>query len=128
MNGLLTFLALVLAAATFVIAPADGPGAILVTILLAALVGAFISRLKTDKQYLWRLFVIALLIRVLVGTVIYAFHLQEFFGGDAITYDLLGNSLLKNWEGAQVTSYANTLQGYLEEGSSSGWGMLYAVA
>ena len=91
MNGLLLALGLVLLGAVLVVAPAEGGPAVLITVPLIAVVAVAISRLE-DRKFLLRVFIAGLLVRVALGTVIYVFHWQTFFGGDAITYDFLGDS------------------------------------
>ena len=125
MNGLLAFLALTLCGGILLIAPAGGGTAILIMLLLAALAGGLIFGLGTERKFLVRLFVGAVLVRVLIGTLIFVFHWQGFFGGDAFTYDFFGDALLRSWEGDKfyqmmVTQFTST--------AGSGWGMLYLVA
>src|SRR5262245_22223599 len=67
-----------------------------------------------------------MLTRVLVGTIIFAFNAQDFFGGDAITYDFFGYAQLKAWGGDR---YFDTLaHSFVGQGESAGWGMVYLVA
>jgi len=113
-------------AAVLVVAPADGGPATLVTLPLAAVVGFMVYRIKDDRKFLLRLFVAALLVRVLLGTLIYTFHLQEFFGGDALTYDFFGNALVNVWEGNK--NFQGAIDIFSAGGGGSGWGMLYMVA
>src|SRR5260370_12311190 len=101
MNGLLAALAVVLFAGILVIAPTTGLPAILCSLPLAALVIWATLRVETDRRFLVQLFVSALLVRMLLGTLIYAFKWQDFFGGDANTYDFYGNALLNSWNGDQ---------------------------
>src|SRR4051812_9280456 len=98
MNALLTLLALLLSTGILLVVPAEGGGALLVCAVCAGIVGLIISKIKTDTSLLLKLFVGGLLVRVLVGTLIYVFNLQEFFGGDANTYDFFGYALLKVWQ------------------------------
>src|SRR5947209_20550138 len=77
----------------------EGPAAGLVSVAVEAVAGMFVSRVKEDSQFIVRVFVAALLVRVLIGGLIYFFKLQEFFGGDAFTYDAAGSMLLKFWQG-----------------------------
>src|SRR6266849_6507622 len=109
-----------------VVAPADGGAATLITLPLVALAGFMIFRIKEDRKFLLRLFVAALLMRVLLGTLIYVFHLQEFFGGDAFTYDFFGDALLRTWAGDKY--YQGMVDLFTGGGRSSGWGMIYMVA
>ncbi len=126
MSGLLTVLALVLFVGILVAAPGDGGPATLVTLPLAAVAGFMIFGIKDDRKFLLRLFFAALLARVFVGTMIYVFHLQEFFGGDAFTYDFFGYALLRTWGGEKY--YQSLVDLFTGSGTSSGWGMIYMVA
>jgi hypothetical protein len=126
MNGLLLVVALVMLGAVLLMAPADGAGATLVALPVAALAGWLIYRAKIDQQFLIRLFVAGLLVRIFVGTMIFVFQQQTFFGGDAITYDFFGYALLRTWEGDKYYQYYVDL--FSGGGAASGWGMLYMVA
>lgn len=123
MNGILAFLALALCVLIIILVPALGSMALLVCIISALIAAASISRVKVERLFLLRMFVGALLARMLIGTMIYYFGLQEFFGGDAITYDDLGNSLLKVWQG---NLYLKT--SFEQWSVGGGWGMIYGVA
>lgn len=99
--------------------------AILLCAVLACVAGFFVSHVKEEKRYLLYLFVGGLLVRLLVGTVIYYFRLQEFFGGDALTYDFFAWCVLKVWQGDQY--YRASAELYTKSGTG-GWGMLYMIA
>jgi Dolichyl-phosphate-mannose-protein mannosyltransferase len=104
----------------------DTAKAILLCSVLAALAGYFASRQGANGTFLVKLFVGALLVRLLVGTVIFAFNGLAFFGGDAITYDYYGLAELKGWGGDRfAASIAATFVG---QGEGAGWGMIYFVA
>jgi hypothetical protein len=126
MNGLLLFIALVMLGAVMLVAPPDGGPAILVALPLALVAGWCIYKPKIDRRFLIRLFAAGLLARIFVGTMIYVFHQQTFFGGDALTFDTFGFALMKTWEGDH--SYQYLADKFLQGGASSGWGMLYEVA
>jgi hypothetical protein len=126
LNGLLTVLALAMFVGILVVAPTDGASATLLTLPLVALVAFMIFGIKEDRKFLLRLFFAALLARVFLGTLIYVFHLQEFFGGDAFTYDFFGYALLRGWDGDKY--YQALADLFTGGGRSSGWGMLYMVA
>jgi 4-amino-4-deoxy-L-arabinose transferase-like glycosyltransferase len=126
MNALLTLLALLLSATILFIAPAEGGPALIVCVVLATLAGVLISRAGSNGKYMLRLFIGGLLARVLIGAIIYVLNLQEFFGGDAFTYDFTGYSLLKVWQGDKYyQSIVNTVVG---DSGASAWGMMYMVA
>jgi len=107
------------------VAPAEGAPAALLTLPLMGAVILGISRLE-DRKFLIRLFVVAFLIRAVIGTVIYLFHWQDFFGGDALTYDYVGDCLVNLWQGK--TEYQRPIDLFYLGGASSGWGMAYMVA
>jgi hypothetical protein len=126
MNALLMALALVILGMVFTLTPGNGGPGIMLMLPLVALVSFMIYRLDIDRKFLLRVFLSGVLVRVFVGTLIYAFHLQEFFGGDALTFDFFGNALLMVWEGQ--TQYIRAVEMFSSNGAGSGWGMLYLVA
>lgn len=126
MNALLMAVALAILGIVFVLTPNDGGAGIVLMLPLVALVSLMIYRQDTDRKFLLRVFLSGVLVRVFVGTLIYAFHWQEFFGGDALTFDFFGNALLKVWEGQ--TQYIRAVEMFSSNGAGSGWGMLYMVA
>jgi hypothetical protein len=121
MSALLTVMALATCLCIAIFVPTDGAPAVLVCVAVAAVAGAAIRRIDIDRTFLFYLFISGLIIRMLVGTLIFSFQLQEFFGGDAMAYDQLGTWLLKSWQGDPF--YKNPLEGY----ESVGWGMAYLV-
>jgi 4-amino-4-deoxy-L-arabinose transferase-like glycosyltransferase len=125
LNALLLAISLALLVTILVLAPSDGGPAILICLplLAAALYG--IHQLE-DRRFLSRLFIGAFLVRVVIGTAIYVFHGQTYFGGDAVTYDFLGDSLTHVWQGQP--QYQRVIDVFYGGGSSSGWGMMYMVA
>jgi len=100
--------------------------AVLVGVIPVLLCLWVILRDKTDRLFLFRLFVAALLLRWVVAFAIHDTNQQAFFGGDALTYDAFGNALKQSWLGL-VDSHAPWLTRYTRFGSS-GWGMFYYVA
>lgn len=125
MTGLLAVLGLVLCGSILLVAPASGGTAILILLPLSALPGGMIFRLGAERRFLLRLFTGAVLVRVFIGTLIFVFQWQGFFGGDAYTYDFFGDAMRRAWEGDKyyqmmVTQFTST--------AGSGWGMLYLVA
>ena len=122
MNGLLGATALALSFTIIYLIPGGG-AAVLLCAALAALALLLINRMGTDHNFLAQLFAAALLLRVLLGTCIFLFQLQGFFGSDAITYDYLGNSLLQVWRGElryEMISNTMAVQNF--------YGMPYLVA
>ena len=141
MNGLLTLAALLICALIVFAVPAfavpypaeypvltsvDMGKALLLCITLGA-IGAFFSFRQGDQgTFLLRIFVGALLVRMVLAATIYMFRLQDFFGGDAYTYDVVGNWQLGAWGGD--TFSAMMVKRFVGGGEGSGWGMVYMVA
>jgi hypothetical protein len=106
-------------------APAQAPSALVVCAAVALPTVIVLARKGTDRTFLLRLFVTGLLIRLLVGAVINVGHFENFFGGDAITYDSFGLSLRAAWHGDAYQAAA--YQSFVGSGAGA-WGMLYLVA
>ncbi|MDQ2855101.1 MAG: glycosyltransferase family 39 protein [Acidobacteriota bacterium] len=100
--------------------------AVLFCTALSGVAGWLIYRSGEDGAFLLKLFLFAVLLRVLIGTLIFIFNGQTFFGGDAITYDFYGSRQLEAWYGSRYSqSLVNIFVG---KGEGSGWGMVYLVA
>jgi hypothetical protein len=141
MNALLTLLYLVLCVGIVVFVPTlvlphvnqygvftgfDAAKAVLSCTALAAIAGFYCYKRETNGQFLLRLFVAGLLVRMIVAVAIFTFRGQVFFGGDAITYDFFGNAQLLGWGGDKYfQAIANQ---FVRSGEGSGWGMVYLVA
>ncbi len=104
----------------------DSAKAVLLCGVLASFAGWVFYRQRDNGLFLLQIFVGALLIRVLLGTIIFMFNGREFFGGDAIHYDYFGFAQLGAWQGDR---YFNALMGiYISGGLAGAWGMVYMVA
>jgi hypothetical protein len=141
MNSILATLGLLLAVGIIVLVPTlvspyesvygpvsavDCTKAVLFCGTLAGVAGLLIRRSGPHGLFLLNLFLFALLIRIVIGTLIFVFNLQGFFGGDAMTYDFVGSCQLNAWGGDK---YAQSLVDlFIKKGEGSGWGMGYLVA
>jgi hypothetical protein len=140
MNGALTFIALVLCGLIVFAVPQfvapfsaeygtvtmfDTSKAILLCSILAVAAGWYSYR-QESGSFLLKLFVAALLLRIIIGTIIFAFNKLEFFGGDANTYDFFGLQQLHAWMGDDYS--AALVKRFIGKGDASGWGMVYFVA
>jgi 4-amino-4-deoxy-L-arabinose transferase-like glycosyltransferase len=129
MDKLLALLLFITAVGVAVIAQPAGPLAVLFGSLCAVIAVFCINKFFKDEErfFLRRLFIAALLLRVGLATATYIFGLQEFFGGDSLTYDNAGYALYNSWFGYydQISEYY--LQ-FATRGSGSGFGMAYVVA
>ena len=100
MKSLLASAPLVLGVAIALLLPEDGPTAVLVCTAFSLPACLLVARAGgADKDFLLQVFIGGLLARVLVGAAIYTSGLQQFFGGDAMIYDELGNALAQIWHG-----------------------------
>src|SRR5258708_17551231 len=100
----------------------DCAKAVLLCSALTALIGWFVYRTE-HGAFLLKLFLAALLLRILIGTAIFVFNGQTFFGGDAFTYDYFGKFQLEAWLGNKYA--ASQVNLFVGTGEGSGWGMLY---
>ena len=125
MNILLISLALAICGAVIFLNPDHGPGALAMSAIVSLPTAFILIRAREDRTFLLRLFLIALLARIILGSIIFMAHLEDFFGGDANTYDLFGQSLVQSWHGNEFHSQAYT--NFVASGASA-WGMLYLVA
>src|SRR5688572_10079531 len=104
----------------------DTARAVLLSTTFAFVAGVFIYITEGYRTFLIRLFLVALMIRMVLGTTIFVFNGQEFFGGDAMTYDFFGGAQLHAWGGDKYMQTVANL--FTQSGEGSGWGMVYMVA
>lgn len=104
----------------------DAAKAVLLCTALATIAGFYAYKRDLDGTFLLRLFVAGLICRIAIGLAIFAFRGQDFFGGDAITYDFFGNAQLLAWGGDKY--YGTIANQFVRSGEGSGWGMVYLVA
>src|ERR1044072_5808723 len=124
MNALLALSALALAVGVSLTFPTEGAAAVVLCALLATASGAIVSRHKTQARFLLQVFAAAVLIRAAIGSLIYYFRLQEFFGGDAFTYDWRGTMYVQYWRGNMGYAYYSQVIG---PSVYRNWGMDYLV-
>jgi Dolichyl-phosphate-mannose-protein mannosyltransferase len=124
MNAALVLLLLIVSAGILFAVPNYAQGALMMCALFSVPTVILLAR-GSDRKFLLRLFSAALIVRLVIGSVIYLGRMQEFFGGDAITYDAFGQALMHSWHGdlLQRAIY----QQFVSSGAGA-WGMLYLVA
>src|SRR5437867_11272893 len=125
MNALLVILSFLVCSGIIFLVPAKAPAALLSAALLATIGVIIINRIESDRMFLLRLFLAAILVRLMVGTVIFFFSLQDFFGGDADTYDQKGWFMQQGWHGNKY--YATLADAFVREGVGAP-GMVYVIA
>jgi 4-amino-4-deoxy-L-arabinose transferase-like glycosyltransferase len=123
MNSVLAFLALAIGISIAVFIPNEGQPALIFCIALTLVAGFCIYTIKEERRFLLQLFIMGLLLRVMVGGLIYRFEWQNFFGGDAYTYDAYGYLLARSWQYGSVFA-----EEWFTAGGGGGWGMIYLVA
>lgn len=125
MNSSIIAVLLLICSALVWLQPVFGPGALVMCAVVSAPTILILARTHEEKTFLFRLFFVGLMVRIVLASVIYMGHMEEFFGGDANTYDIFGQSLL---EGLQGNGYHwAKYQSFVASGAGA-WGMLYLVA
>src|SRR5690349_7015329 len=125
MNAAIILIGLIVFGSVVFLAPSAGPAALTMAVVVSLPTILLLSRTSPERTFLLRLFVTGFLVRVILATVIYLGHLEEFFGGDATTYNFFGMALNASWHG---DAYQGTLyQAFVASGAGA-WGMLYFVA
>jgi Dolichyl-phosphate-mannose-protein mannosyltransferase len=125
MNTLLIAFAMLVCGAVVWFAPTLGPGALAVCVTVSVPWIFVLVRAKEERRFLFRVFLLAVLARIVVATIIFKAGGEVFFGGDANTYDVFGQSLLQSWHGDAY--HAARYAGFIKSGAGA-WGMLYVVA
>jgi hypothetical protein len=77
----------------------EGVGAIVMISIGCAIALPILLRHTNDPNFITRLFIAGLLVRMFFGSIIYIFGLGEFFGGDALTYHARGGTIVDYWHG-----------------------------
>jgi len=125
MNALLTLLLLLVGSGIVFLIPSKAPAALILTAVLAGVAIILINRVDHERKFLLQLFMGGLLVRLTIGSIIFIYNFQQFFGGDADTYDLNGWFMQQGWHGNNY--YNALLQRFIGSGEGA-WGMLYMVA
>src|SRR4051794_30352302 len=126
MNVLLIALTLLICGGIIWLRPNAAPGALAFCVLTSLPTIIILARAKTEERgFLLRVFTLGVLARVIVATIIFVGGMEEFFGGDANTYDTFGQSLLQSWHGDAY--HAERYAVFIKSGASA-WGMVYVVA
>ena len=125
MNILIIGLTLLICSGLVYIQHNDAPGALIFCALVSAPTILILARSGDEKTFLLRVFLIGLMARIIIAGIIYTANLQDFFGGDANTYDQIGHSLMLSWHGDKY--HAAQYTNFVASGAGA-WGMLYMVA
>lgn len=124
MNALLLIMALIIGVSISLLVPDVGAPAILYCSVLTFGALFIVSRLD-DHQFLVRLFVCALLLRVMLAAVFFVLQIDAFFGPDIPTFDEVGYATLQVWKG---NPYFKEISRDFLSINGTPWGMIYMVA
>lgn len=105
--------------------PEAGVAMLVVTLLGSLAIFIFRNFAGDEKEFVTKVFLVALAVRLAFGVVVHVFNLRDFFGGDANTYDYRGNLLFELWFGSGSASDPETMRTTAVSGP--GWGMYYLV-
>ena len=125
MNTILIVLALLVCGTVIRFIPSLAPGALAACFAVSIPTIFMMARTRDDRTFLFRLFILAVLARIVIASIIYLGNMQEFFGGDANTYHLFGQSLNQSWHG---DNYHEARYLHFIQSGAGAWGMLYVVA
>lgn len=123
MNRLLLILCVLFAVGLSVVTFPDGPLAVLLVTFLSLITIFLIRRYTEDSRFLVQIFLSALLVRMILGAVIFYFELYNFFGPDAGGYNLKGQLMTEFWFGQVNMNDPATIEAISMSGGS--WGMNY---
>src|SRR5689334_12458665 len=125
MNTVIIGLFILVCGVTIFLRPGEGPAALAMMALFTAPTLIVLARTPEQRTFLMRLFILALLVRIVLAVVIRVGHMEEFFGGDANTYDIFGGSLVEAWHG---NVYHQAKYDSFVASGATAWGMIYLVA
>jgi len=95
--------------------------------VISALTIFLINKNTDEPAPVIRVFLIALVLRLIVGIVLHYLDLRDFFGADANTYDSIADSLTHIWHGESSTFSRYEIYRATKV-TGAGWGMNYGVA
>ncbi|MEP6900474.1 MAG: glycosyltransferase family 39 protein [Actinomycetota bacterium] len=123
MDKILAIFCFLIALAIMFLTFPEGLVAILVTVILSALTIVLIRQNTEESKFLIRIFLVALILRVLFGTFLHVFNLREYFGSDALNYDWMGQRLVDIW--FHDASANDWFSQKAISTSTPGWGLTY---
>lgn len=126
MVKLIVYIAMALIAIGMIVTDtSQGPGALLMALILGCLTLIIFRRYTEDTEFITYVFLGALCARLAFGVIVHAYDLRSFVGSDALGYDTNAAMIVNYWYGkiemGPELSQIMSLRG-------SGWGMQYLVA
>ena len=126
MNKILIIFCVFVAFGVVILTLPEGIIAVSLTGACVALAVIIMRRTGDESDFLVNIFLVALIARVLLGTMIHIYDLRLFFGGDAIAYDIWGNRLAEIWSG-RISPNSDAAREVMKT-NGPGWGMVYLTA
>ena len=114
---------LITALGLFAVPFPDGPVALLAAAVLAVITLSIFRRFTDEKEFITTVFLLGLMLRIGFGLLVHIFEWRDFFGGDAMAYDMYGANLVDTWMGHPPLN--NPLINQNDPGSGYAWGMTY---
>lgn len=102
--------------------PYGAVGVMMVGVLSAITLTIF-RRFTEEKEFVTSVFLVALVLRMGFGLLVQIFDWRDFFGGDAVSYDINGSNLVDVWLGHRVINELIAFQN--DPMTGTGWGMNY---
>jgi 4-amino-4-deoxy-L-arabinose transferase-like glycosyltransferase len=104
----------------------EGGKAFLLLTFLSLLVIFLIRKYSPDRDFLTKVFLLGLYLRILLGILIETLGLLLFFGGDSLYYDDAGYSILQYWfETSGSSGDFSKVENLI---NSQSWGIMYLTA
>ena len=103
----------------------DGAVAIALSSIVAAGVILVLRNSELRAHDLMKIFMVALILRLIASSVIHYFHIADFFAGDWHAYDTIGEQLANYWTG--VGPYTGLLASRVFSFRGTMWGMCLFV-
>ena len=108
-----------------ILAP-EGIGAAVMIVALSLLFVPIFRKYSSDPDFVTKIFLVALGLRLAFGLFVYVNGLFSFFGGDAETYNWRGALVVDYWYGLVPENSPELVRSLSTNGP--GWGMYYLVA
>ncbi len=114
---------LIVALGLFAVPFPDGPVALLVAVILAVCTLSIFRRFTEEKEFITTAFLVGMALRIGFGLFVHIFDQREYFGGDALAYDINGAHLVDIWLGHAGQTDLQAMR--YDPASGTGWGMNY---
>ncbi len=114
---------LIVALGLFAVPFPDGVVALMSVVILSAIALTVFRRYTEEKEFVTTAFLLALVLRMGFGLLVNIFDWRDFFGGDALAYDINGSNLVDIWLGHRQINDVIAFQN--DPTTGTGWGMNY---